>query len=236
MGGWRTGLTAVLAALGLLTGTIAGPMAAAQTPQEIGRAEQAIREIGAEEWLFTPSVELVARVVEASSAAALRQAALAGNVEAQALMGSAHENGVQGIAEDQVAAADFYGLAAEAGNVLAQYNLGGMYLEGRGVPQNFERALYLRERAAEQGDRMAMSILGYQYLVGYGVEQDIPLARGYLEHASSQGDAAAMGLLGLIFEEGIGTAPNLQRAVAYYRDAALLGDPFAQEALRRLGK
>ena len=47
---------------------------------------------------------------------------------------------------------------AEAGNVHAQYALGLMYAEGRGVQQNEVAAYVWLSRAAEQGDQDAVTL------------------------------------------------------------------------------
>ena len=47
---------------------------------------------------------------------------------------------------------------AEAGNVHAQYALGLMYAEGRGVKQNEVEAYVWLSRAAEQGDQDAVTL------------------------------------------------------------------------------
>jgi TPR repeat protein len=228
---WRHVCIAVAAAA-----VLAESPAMAQAQHEVEAAEAAVAQITPQEWLSTPSVDLVARVVEASSPEALREVGDNGNPEAQALVGSAFENGVAGFAVNEAAAVRYYERAASAGNVLAQYNVGGMYLDGRGIDQNFERALFWREQAAAQGDRMALSVLGFQYIAGFGVEQDFLLARGYLEAAVILGDAPALVLLGQMYEGGLGVTPDRRRAVDYFRRAADLGEPLGEEGLRRMGK
>jgi hypothetical protein len=49
---------------------------------------------------------------------------------------------------------------AEAGDATAQYNLGVMYAEGQGVPQDDEEAAKWFRKAAEQGDADAQCTLG----------------------------------------------------------------------------
>ena len=41
---------------------------------------------------------------------------------------------------------------AQQGNVDAQYNLGMMYLDGKGVAQNYKQAMVWFQKAAQQGD------------------------------------------------------------------------------------
>ncbi len=61
---------------------------------------------------------------------------------------------------------------AEQGNLYAQNNLGVMYAQGLGVPQDFAAAAKWFRRAAQQGEAYAQNNLGYLYAEGLGVEQD----------------------------------------------------------------
>jgi len=54
-------------------------------------------------------------------------------------------------------------LLAEQGSAEAQYNLGLMYANGDGVPQNDEEAVRWYRLAAEQGDANAQFNLGGMY-------------------------------------------------------------------------
>jgi uncharacterized protein len=69
---------------------------------------------------------------------------------------------------------------ASHGNAHAQTVLGFMYENGRGVPQNFERAVEWYRRAAAQGDPTAQYLLGLMYDKGHGVQQDWVLAHKWL--------------------------------------------------------
>ena len=61
---------------------------------------------------------------------------------------------------------------ANRGNAFAQYNLGQMYRDGEGVPQNDKTAVKYYTLAAEQGDTLAQSNLGYMYDEGQGVPKN----------------------------------------------------------------
>ena len=65
---------------------------------------------------------------------------------------------------------------AEQGHAEAQYNLGSMYAEGRGVPQDYGEATKWFRKAAEQGNAMAQYNLGGMYFRGQGVPRDFVLA------------------------------------------------------------
>lgn len=62
----------------------------------------------------------------------------------------AYENG-EGVRRDPLMAANLYCEAARLGDRDAQYNLGWMYANGRGVPRDDGRAVFFFQAAAEQG-------------------------------------------------------------------------------------
>ena len=61
---------------------------------------------------------------------------------------------------------------AEQGNASAQYNLGLMYRNGRGVPQDDKTAVKWYRLAAEQGHASAQYNLGQTYRKGDGVPKN----------------------------------------------------------------
>ena len=63
--------------------------------------------------------------------------------------------------------------AAEQGHADAQYNLGFMYDQGKGLKQDFGEAVRLFRKAADQGDVKAHCNLGVMYVQGQGVKQDL---------------------------------------------------------------
>ncbi|MDA0240638.1 MAG: tetratricopeptide repeat protein [Proteobacteria bacterium] len=62
-------------------------------------------------------------------------------------------------------------LAAE-GNAEAQFALGGMYVDGKGVPQDYAQAVHWWLKAAEQGHALGGGFLGDMYDEGKGVPQN----------------------------------------------------------------
>ena len=61
---------------------------------------------------------------------------------------------------------------AEKGDPTAQYELGVMYQNGEGLPQNYSKAVKWFRMAAEQGDSNAQYSLGLKYSVGHGIPQN----------------------------------------------------------------
>ena len=84
---------------------------------------------------------------------------------------------------------------ANEGDALAQYNLGVMYDEGLGVPQDYKEAVKWYRMAAEHGIAKAQSGLGVCYANGLGVTK-IPI-EGYAWYkiAIANGDEDAKELI-----------------------------------------
>jgi uncharacterized protein len=75
--------------------------------------------------------------------------------------------------------------AAARGNARAQGQLGFMYENGFGVPQNYLAAADLYQSAAAQGDAFAQSRLGLSYDKGHGVPQNVILSYKWLDLAAA---------------------------------------------------
>ena len=87
---------------------------------------------------------------------------------------------------------------AEQGVADAQFNLGVMYKNGRGVLQDDKEAVKWYTKAAEQGVAAAQFNLGGMYRSGEGVLQDDKEAVKWYTKAAEQGDAGAQLNLGLM--------------------------------------
>ena len=67
--------------------------------------------------------------------------------------------------------------SARQGNAAAQFNLGLMYDSGRGVRQDYTKAVQWYRKAAEQGNVEAQHNLGAVYVNGQGVHQNHKIAK-----------------------------------------------------------
>ena len=87
----------------------------------------------------------------------------------------------------------WYRLAADQGDAFAQNNLGGMYANGRGVPQNYAEAVKWYRKAADQGAALAQGTLGTWYAKGQlGVPQDYVQAYMRFNLSAAQGEQRAV--------------------------------------------
>ncbi|RKZ48253.1 MAG: hypothetical protein DRQ58_04875 [Gammaproteobacteria bacterium] len=83
-------------------------------------------------------------------------------------------------------ASDIQPLAVK-GDSEAQFQLGALYYQGKGVKQDYSQAFLWYRRAAQQGNADAQYSLGNMYLMGEGVTQDDNQARQWYEKAAEQG-------------------------------------------------
>ena len=113
--------------------------------------------------------------------------------------------------------------AADSGDAVAQYNLGVMYRDGEGVPQDYAEAMKWFRLAAEQGDTTAKYNLGVMYRDGLGVPQDYAEAVKWSRLAAEQGDAEAQRDLGLMYLSGLGVPQDDAEAYAWISVAATSG-------------
>ena len=120
------------------------------------------------------------------------------------------------------------------GDAQAQFALGIMYSDGKGVRQNDAEAAKWFRKSAEQGFAKAQYNLGNSYHQGRGVGQSHREAAKWYRKAAEQGFALAQFNLGNMYARGAGVEQNDAEAVKWYRLAAEQGDKDAPEMLRRL--
>ncbi len=73
----------------------------------------------------------------------------------------------------------------------AQFQLGALFYQGKGVQRDYTQAFLWYRRAAQQGNADAQYSLGNMYLMGEGIKQDDYQARQWYEKASEQGHEGA---------------------------------------------
>ena len=120
--------------------------------------------------------------------------------------------------------------AAEQGDATAQFNLGGMYAKGEGVPKDDAEAVRWCRLAAEQGLANAQFNLGFMYSEGRGVLKDDAEAVRWFRLAAEQGHANAQHGLGVMYDNGEGVLKDSVLAHMWYNIAGANGN----EAARKL--
>ena len=112
---------------------------------------------------------------------------------------------------------------AVQGNPVAQNNLGIMYLDGKGVPQNTSEAVRYLSLSAAAGSSLGQNNLGGLYRDGKGVSRDFGRAAQWFSASASQGNSAGMYNLGLMYEMGQGMKAEPFHAYMWYALAAEQG-------------
>jgi hypothetical protein len=154
------------------------------------------------------------------SAAAFALAVAAGT----ALAGPLEEGQDAYQEKDYLKAVQLWRPLAQAGDREAQYRLGVMYAEGKGVASNDAEAALWFERAAEQGEAMAQYNLGASYVEGSGVRKDMAAAAKWFRRAADQGIPLAQLNLGLLYASGDGVPQDNVEALKWI-DLAIFALP-----------
>ncbi|HEY7901484.1 MAG TPA: tetratricopeptide repeat protein [Caulobacteraceae bacterium] len=125
---------------------------------------------------------------------------------------------------DDLGAVRLFSEAAASGQAAAQYNLGKLYLEGRGVAVNANLAASWFRKAADQGNPGAQYSLGRLYLDGRGVRRDKAAAARWWLKAAKVGYVDAQVGLAALYAKGDGVELDRGEAAHWYREAASHGD------------
>ena len=113
---------------------------------------------------------------------------------------------------------------AEKGSANAQYNLGAIYDNGDGVPEDDTEAVKWFRKAADQGHVNAQFNLGVMYANGEGVERNAAEAAAWYRKAADQGDYRAQYNLGALYANGEGVAQSYGESYVWWSIAAMSGN------------
>lgn len=112
---------------------------------------------------------------------------------------------------------------AESGDAEAQYNLGVMYRQGKGVKQDAAVALQWFEKSAAQGLASAEYYLGHLYDSGDSVNRDPVVAVTWYKKAAEKGNPLAQSNLGVAYASGEGVPQDIIKAYVWFSLAASQG-------------
>jgi TPR repeat protein len=109
---------------------------------------------------------------------------------------------------------------AEAGDAVAQFDVGFSYGTGRGVPEDHAEAVRRYRLAADQGFAEALYNLGVMYANGLGVPEDDAEAVRWYRLAADQGHASGQNILGVMYVDGRGVTQDYVLAHMWFNLAA----------------
>jgi len=161
------------------------------------------------------------RAVPASPLAKLAMLADGGDVTAQRQMAQAYLAG-DGVGKDVAVAQLWAQVAANGGDVEAQYILGTLMRSG--AVRQARGAVAWFARAAEAGQVKAMHSMGLAYAMGDGVVRDEAMAASWFAKGAARGFVDSAFNLAVLYERGHGVTQDPQQALRWYRAAAKAGD------------
>lgn len=103
--------------------------------------------------------------------------------------------------KDYATAAKEWRPLAEKGDAPSQFNLGLLYIDGLGVPQDFGQAVSWFERSAQQDYAKAQLNLGALYASGKGVKRDYVQAYKWLNVCAAKGEQKCVAQRDLVAEK-----------------------------------
>lgn len=124
---------------------------------------------------------------------------------------------------------------AEQGIPEAQFDLGAMYDNGKGVSQDYAEAAKWYRKAAEVGNAPAQTNLGMMYEDGRGIPQDYTEAARWYRKAADQGWPTGQGFLGVLYIFGTGV-PKDHVMAHMWISLAISGLPPTSEVRKSMRK
>lgn len=113
---------------------------------------------------------------------------------------------------------------AEKGSANAQFNLGAMYDNGDGVPEDDAEAAKWYHQAADQGHLNAQFNLGVMYANGEGVAENAVEAATWYRKAANLGDYRTQYNLGALYANGEGVPQSSSESYVWLNIAAMSGN------------
>lgn len=117
---------------------------------------------------------------------------------------------------------------ANAGDPVAQFNLGRMYLYGEILEQDFGQAWAWLGKALRNNVDVAKTFIGKMFKEGLGVNKNYFKALELFKETAAKGDLQSQVELGLMYFTGEEQGSNYDEAFKWFNKAAFQGDPTAQ--------
>ncbi|PKK74647.1 kinase-like protein [Rhizophagus irregularis] len=115
---------------------------------------------------------------------------------------------------------ELYQKAGELENVVAQYYLTIMYMDGEGVDKNYEKSFELSKKLTERKYPCGINSLGYCYYCEIGTNVDIHKAFELYQMAANLGNLRAQCNLALMYRDGEGVEINYNKVFELSKKSA----------------
>ena len=142
---------------------------------------------------------------------------------------SMYDNGTSEVSKSHAEAVRWYTVCAEDDDAEAQNVIGYMYLKGKGIPKDENKAVYWLQRSADSGNPTAMYRLAELYYQGtYDTEPDVKKAMDYYVRAAEAGSMDAQFAMGCFCSTPRTKYFDIKKGNAYFEKAAEQGHAEAQ--------
>lgn len=152
-----------------------------------------------------------------------QKAAELGNSNAMVYLGKIYSYGSPAVEQNTKVAVEYFKQAAEQGNPVGQAGLGLMYLNGKGVAQDYKKALEYFEAAAKKNWVDGHLQLGIMYHKGLGVKKDYKRALDFFKEAAKSGHVLGYYNLAQMYATGTGTLRECRSATELLKNVAERG-------------
>jgi uncharacterized protein len=152
----------------------------------------------------------------------LRPLAERGDAVCQEILANMYFRG-EGVAPDEVAAFNWFRLAAAQGRTDAQFQLGLMYRDGLGAPRDGRLAMHWFQAAADRGAPHAFNAVGELYLWHSDVQRSHAIALDWFLRGAQLDNSAAMHNIGTLYLLGDGVVRDEVAAYQWFDLAAAAG-------------
>lgn len=116
-------------------------------------------------------------------------------------------------------------------NKYAAYNLAGMYFEGNGIKQDYQKSFSWYSKASKSDHAASDYFIAKHYYEGRGRAKNLTQAYKWYLQSAEKGDVDAQFRVGWMLSNGEGVASNSRQAFKWYLKAAEQGDASAQNNL-----
>ena len=114
------------------------------------------------------------------------------------------------------------------GTAAARFELGMLYLYGRGTPKDEKKAFEWFEKAAVEGHKDAQYLVGAMCFDGIGITSNKIKAYEWFMKSAQQGNVDAQNVLGHMYVSGIGVSKDEKKGFEWLLKCAQQGDIAAQ--------
>jgi TPR repeat protein len=159
----------------------------------------------------------------------LEKAAHNGHPQALHWLGKQHENKTNGFVRDYEKAFACYEASANQGYALAQFEVGRLYQEGKGIEWCAKTAEKWYMKSAEQGEPLAMYQLGVIHECGdryAGIPVNMEKAAQFYKASAERCHDRAHLKMADFYLHGVGVEQNYAESFKHYEAATISSEPF----------